>query len=310
MWQYTLVGLLVPSLMAGQEKGGGSDRSAPNNKISEAVIKLLRKPRLGSAQLSWRAGRTQKGRILRVTDQFIAFETSQRPRACENVELSEIAAVQSLHTPGEPGAGSHVADVLLFSAFLAPFYVADAIANPFKRISPPIKPLRGSWEGGGSRGIPESSLEFTGGTVRYRTTTSKRGRWRVEHGKLHLTLDGEPEWIGSFHFECGELVLDNPLEVFREWGNRSHATAPVVGDWHGNDFWLNLKADGSLAEQKFWVREGTFENTSTSVRMQWNDSTGPGGAEWIAQIKHRRIVVSVSGVTRKYHYVPPFELDL
>jgi hypothetical protein len=69
----------VPLLTTGQEKDAG---------ISTSVIKLLQKPRLGSAQLTWRDGRTQKGIIIRVTDQFIAFETTQGPRVCENVGLS------------------------------------------------------------------------------------------------------------------------------------------------------------------------------------------------------------------------------
>jgi hypothetical protein len=133
----------------------------------------------------------------------------------------------------------------------------------------------------------------------------------VEHDKLHLMLDGEPEWIGNFHFECEELVLDDPHQVFRVWDNRGHAVAPIVGEWHGHNLSLNLQADGSLAEQKFVVRKGTFENTSTSVKTHWSDSTEPGGEEWIAQIKDRRIVVTVSGATTKYHFVPPsiFEWD-
>jgi len=65
-----------------------------------------------------------------------------------------------------------------------------------------------------------------------------------------------------------------------------------------------------VTEQQWEVRKGTFENSATSVNMHWTDSTGPGGAEWIAQIKHRHILVSVGGVLTEYHYVPPgIELD-
>ena len=65
-----------------------------------------------------------------------------------------------------------------------------------------------------------------------------------------------------------------------------------------------------MTEQQWEVRKGTFENSATSVNMHWTDSTGPGGAEWIAQIKHRHILVSVGGVLTEYHYVPPgIELD-
>jgi hypothetical protein len=211
--------------------------------------------------------------------------------------------VQSVQTPGDQDVVSPVDEVALFAVFL-PFFVADAVVEPFKRVSPPMRPLRGTWESGGSRAMPKGSLEFTGDTVKCRSMTSKRGHWSAENGRLHLTWDGEPEWVGRFHFECGNLVVENPSEVFTA-SNGSQVTAPIVSDWYRNDHYLNLKPDGSVTEQKFWTRSGTFENSSTGVRMHWTDSTGPGGGEWIAQIKHRRIIVSVSGVTAKFHYKPP-----
>ena len=288
--------MLLPAMLLGQ-----------NSKLSDAAQKLLTKPRLCSAQLTWADGRTQKGRIVRVTDRFIAFETSIRPPACENVELSKVAAVQWL-----PGAGDSAAQVALLGALLAPFYVGNAVADPFKRISPPLKPLRGSWVlNGPSRGALKSSLVFADvrkgdrATVQYRTITSKRGRWSVEHDLLHLTFDGEPDLVSSFHFDCGELILDNPPNKFREGSDRKRATPPIVGYWLTSNYHLDLKPDGSVIEQKWEVRKGTFENTSTSVKMHWVDSTGPGGAEWVAPIKHRHILVSVGGVMTEYHYVPP-----
>jgi hypothetical protein len=291
--KYATVGLLIHSLVAGQEK------------VSEQVIKFLRNPRLGEAQLTRRDGQTQKGRILRVTDQFIAFETSQSPRVCENVDWSQIVAVQPSPSPGQSGAGSYSVGLLLYGVLFAPFLIADVIAHPFYRPSPPLKPLGGSWRGSEGRGLSKSSLEFSAGTVHYRTTTRKRGRWVVEHDRLHLTFDGEPEWISRFHFECGELVLGDPREVFNDWNNLRPATAPIVGDWHRRDVRLNLQPGGGAVEEESGVRDGTFENTSTSVKIHWTDSTGPGGEEWIAQIKHRHIVVNVNGVTTKYHYEPP-----
>jgi len=132
--------------------------------------------------------------------QFIAFQTNTRPAACENVELSKIATIQWFPTPGEAGAGSRAAEGLFLRAILAPFYIGDAIADPFKRISPPLKPLRGPWE-------------------------------RL----LRMTFDGEPDSVTAFHFDCGELILDNPETKFREWSDRKRATPPIVGDWHGSN---------------------------------------------------------------------------
>jgi hypothetical protein len=293
--------MLLPAMLLGQ-----------NPQLSDAAQKLVNRPRLGIAQLTWVDGRTQKGRIVRVTDQFIAFETNIRPPVCESVELSKVAAVQWFRTPGEGGAGSRAAGVVFLGAILAPFYVGNAAADPFKRISPPLNPLRGSWElNGPSRGALKSSLVFKGKTVEYRTITGKRGRWSVERDLLRLTFDGEPDSVTSFHFDCGELILDNPTSKLREGSDRKRATQPIVGDWHGSRYKLNLKSDGTVIEQKGEVRNGTFENSATSVKMHWTDSTGPGGAEWIAQIKHRHILVSVGGVLMEYHYVPPgIQLDL
>jgi hypothetical protein len=293
--------ILLPAMLLGQ-----------NSQLSDAAQKLLNKPRLGRAQLTWADGRTQRGRIVRVTDQFIAFETNIRPPVCENVELSKVAGVQWLRTPGEGSAGSRAAGIVFVGAILAPFYVGHAAADPFKRISPPMRPLSGSWERNGpSRGGLKSSLVFRGNTVQYRAITGKRGRWSVERGLLRLTFDGEPDWVTSFHFDCGELILDNPTSKFREVSDRHRATPPIVGDWQGSEYTLNLKSDGSVTKQKAEVRNGTFENNATSVKMHWTDSTGLGGADWIAQIKHRHIWVSVAGVFMEYHYVPPgIELDL
>ena len=293
--------ILLPALLVGQ-----------NSQLSDAARKLVSKPRLGSAQLTWADGRTQKGRIVRVTDQFIAFETNVRPAACENVELSKVAAVHWFRTPGEGGAGSRAAEGVFLGAILAPFYIGNAVTDPFKRISPPLKPLRGYWEfSGPSAGVLKRSLVFTDNTVQYRAITSKRGRWSVEQDLLHLTFDGEPESVTSFHFDCGELILNNPTSAFRESSDRKRATSPIVGDWHGSNYNLDLKSDGRATEQRWEARKGTFENRVATVKMHWTDSTAPGGAEWIAEIKHRHILVSVGGVLMEFHYVPPgIELEL
>src|ERR1700680_3523294 len=108
-------------------------QNSQNSKLSDAAQKLVNRPRLGSAQLTWTDGRAEQGRIVRVTDQFIAFWTNTRPVTCENVELSKVAAVQWLHTTGEGGAVSHAAEAVYFGAILAPFYIGNAVANPLKR---------------------------------------------------------------------------------------------------------------------------------------------------------------------------------
>ena len=176
-------------------------------------------------------------------------------------------------------------------------------------MSPPLKPLRGIWEAGDPAG-GGSRLEFTGDSVSYAATTDQRGRWAVEEDRLRLTLEGEPESVRPFHFDCGTLVLENPVIKFGPLIHPREATAPVVGDWQSwngadSNYSLNLKSDGSFTARKGEIRKGTFENTATSVKMRWTNATGPGGAEWIAQIQDKHILISLDGGTTEYHYVPP-----
>jgi len=252
-----------------------------NSQLTPAAQKLLKRPRLGSAQLTWVDGRTQKGRVVRVTDQFISFETNITPPACENVELSNVAAVQWFE---RVGAGSHSAGEVLLGTLLAPFYVGSVATGPFKRISPPTKPLHGSWEPSRPpRGLVQSSFVFEGNVVQYRTVTAKRGRWSIEQDQLRMTFGGEPDSIASFHFECGDLILGDSANTFRDWSDHKRASPPIVGDWHDSNRNLELSPDGSTTERTWGVRKGTFENSATSVKMHWADSTAPGGMEWVGR---------------------------
>lgn len=289
---------------------------AQNAPLSEAVRKLVDHPQLGSAELTLADGGTETGSILRVTDQFVVFMKSAKPAACEDVDLSRITAVKWLKSSGRsPNAAEMVAIDVVAVPFIVPFYAGHTIANLFRKASPPLKPLRGVWEPGRpAQGALASRLEFTGGTVSYVTTTSKRGRWAAEQDRLRLTFEGGPESVSPFHFDCGDLVLENPVIRFRSLIYPKQGTAPVLGNWESwsdahSNYNLNLKRDGSFTEQKREIRKGTFENTATSVKMRWTDTTGPGDAEWIAQIQDKHIVLSVGGETIEYRYVPPkFEL--
>jgi hypothetical protein len=291
LWRCGLTGFLSLSLAIGQNSGG--------NALSAPVTKLLRKPRIGEAWLTMRDGRIQRGRVVRVTDRFVAFATNERPLVCADLELSEIDSVQWLPVKGQ---GNPVSDALeggLLAVLITPFFVVSVVANRFERISPPLEPLHDSWV------ARDSSLEFQGNTVKYRKITRKRGHWSVEADRLHLVVDGEPETVVPFHFDCGALVLDNHAAVFQEFHQPSRAMEPIIGDWNRAGMRLSIRPDGSFSEGDAEIRSGTFTNTTSSVTIQWTDSTGPGGAQWVAPIRHRHIVISIGGVTTEYHYVPP-----
>ena len=303
MWHEKLASfILLPAVVLAQ-----------NPHLSEAARKLVNKPRLGLAQLTLSDGRTQEGRIRRVTDEFVALETNPRPnKLCENIARSRVAELRWLPTPGTNPTAKDAGAAVLIGAFLGIAYAENAVSNPFRRIAPPLNPPRGSWElRGSSRDSFTSSLEFKRNTVEYRTTTRKRGGWSVERNLLRLKIDGEPDRLTPFRFDCGELILDNPASRLTDIGNHKHAVAPLVGEWHGSNYGLTLEANGNAIEQGWSVRKGTFETNKASVKMRWSDSGGAGGPEWIAEIKDRYILVSIGGVLMKYHYVPPgIQLDL
>lgn len=119
---------------------------AQDARLSDAAKKLISKPRLGNAQLTWTDGRTQDGRITRASGQLVAFRTNAVPAVCENVELSKLAAVQWQSTGSDASVVSGAVGAVYAAAVLTPSYIAGVVAGPFKRISPPLKPLRGIWE--------------------------------------------------------------------------------------------------------------------------------------------------------------------
>jgi hypothetical protein len=291
LWRCGLTGFLSLSLAIGQNSDG--------NALSAPVAKLLRKPRIGEAWLTMRDGRIQTGRVVRVTDRFIAFATNERPLVCADLELSEIDSVKWLPVKGQGNSVSNALEAGLFAALIAPVFIVSAIADPFERLSPPLKPLRDSWV------ARDSTLEFRGTTVKYRRITRKRGHWSVDTDRLHMAVEGDSETVIPFHFDCGALVLNNHAADFHDFSQPSHAREPIIGDWNQQGMWFSIRPDGSFTEEDTETRSGTFTNTTSSVTIQWKDSAGPGGAQWVAPIRHRHIVLSIGGVTTEYHYVPP-----
>ncbi|HEY6393675.1 MAG TPA: hypothetical protein VIX89_20500, partial [Bryobacteraceae bacterium] len=145
--------ILFPATLLGQDA-----------QLSEAARQLLSKPRLGSAQLTWSDGRKEDGRIVRVTDQFVTYVTNRKPSSCENVELSKVAAVQWRNAP-KGGSSSEAAAAVYLGAVLSPFFVVHEVGDPFRRMFPPLQPLRGQWESiHRSRTGVKSTLHFQGST--------------------------------------------------------------------------------------------------------------------------------------------------
>lgn len=291
--------MLIPALLLGQ-----------NSQLSDAARELLSKPRVGSAQLTWLGGRKEDGRIVRVTDQFVTFERNGKPSTCENVELSKVAAVQWSRAP-KSSSSSDLAGIVLAGAVLSPFFAANAVADPFRRLFPPRHPLRGEWETiRRSHGGFRTTLTFKGSTIQSWEMTFKQGHYRVEEDRLYLMFDGGIETVTPFRFDCSKLILDSPAATFTSRQDTAHpASAPIVGVWYSSGSVLDLKPDGTFEGRKEKLREGTFEMTATGARIHWADSQSPSGEEWTVQFRHSHLLVRVGGVTMEYRYLPPGFLD-
>jgi hypothetical protein len=263
-----------------------------------------RKMKLGNAELTLVDGRTQEGQILRVTDQFVSL---QRSGACEDIELSKIAAVRRLRTPGSPhyDVGDYIGEAIMLG-MLVPIASVYWVADKLK--SPPVRPLHGTWESGGS---VEGRLEFQGLAVSGNLTIMRHGHYSVARDGLHLVFDHALEKVVPFQVHCMQLALDGPEGWLELRGSSKHAAAPIVGEWRGRFYTLNLKRDGRVEERKEEIRNGTFERTATGVRIHWTDTEGFGGREWNGQIAHRHIVFRLgSGVTKFSYVLPGFDIDM
>jgi hypothetical protein len=285
--------ILIPVLLAGQ-----------SDQLSLAARRLLEHPRSGEAELTWADGRKAEGYIRRVTDQFVSFSSVQ-PFACENVPLTNITAVQWLHTSNNFGARELGEAAFLFTV-LSPFFVAHEIADPIHRMAPPLHHLKGNWASIQHPGESKSSFTFGGSKVQYAGEVVRKGRYSVEQGHLRLIFEEGPETVTTVRFDCDDLILENVAERFQLRSGRDHVTGPLVGTWSQKGVTLELEANGVLVERRDETRTGIFEKTAKNVKIHW-----AGGEEWIAQVKHHHLFVRVGGVLTEYRYVPPdFLVDL
>jgi hypothetical protein len=195
----------------------------------------------------------------------------------------------------------------LFMVFLTPFFVGHAIATPFKKISPPLNPLRGDWEHTELAIRPtKSTLTFQGTSVNYEGPALKRGKWSSEGKSLSLAFDEVTAVSSPFRIACGDLILESPFTIFRNSNRRRRRVSPVVGDWRSDNSELLIKADGTFVQEKMEKREGTFQKNSGALTIHWKS-----GDEWTATIQHRHILVKLGGVSKEFHYAPPGnEMDM
>jgi hypothetical protein len=99
--------LLIPVLIAG-----------PADQLSHDAKALLKKPRLGTPEITRRDGTHARAQIVRVTDRFVTVRQNQ---TCENVDASQIAKVEWEPSGGIRDFGVEIIGSILFAAASIPF---------------------------------------------------------------------------------------------------------------------------------------------------------------------------------------------
>jgi hypothetical protein len=242
--QISLSILLIPALVAGP----------PDLlQLSRSAKALLKKPRLGTSEITWRDGTHARAEIVRVTDRFVTVKQGGN-QTCENVELSRIAKVDWEPSGGGiSDLGGEVIGSVLFAAASIPFllvYIPVSLANheitgreaaealllvpviPLFLLWYPIgetkqaivshrvshEPKLGSWQSSSAHSVERIKLTNAPKNqfqIEEQLAAVRTGQYRFEESKLHLRYDDDrdPEIAVGAGFECNRLVTDDPKRL-------------------------------------------------------------------------------------------------
>jgi len=321
--------LLIPSLVAGDQK------------LSHDAKALLKRPRLGAAEITWGSGTHNRADIVRVTDGFVALRSGSGP-TCENVEWARIAKVK-WYKPGhsEPyfpplaialliplipivvieELFTHPEDI--GTAFeligLLPAYGVQALFSAAKRSIGHHDPKLGSWEAAHpqpGQGIERIKFDDRQGQrIERQVVAVRAGRYRLEDGKLYTRYDDDAdnETSALIRFECDELVSTSPVYLrLRTHTVPDHAGAPIVGRWwkehgvEGPDIW-EFRADGTFQVERLLERSsGFYKKTDGTVDIQWT-SPSPGREAWHVGRKNGYLSIVRGIETNAFKRRPQFD---
>ncbi len=279
--------ILIPTLLVAS--GGGA---------SESVRKLLRKPRVGPARVTFGDGTQTQGTVRRVTTQFLSLDNAD---TCSSVELTQIASIKWFPSQGDSLGDTLelIAWVVIGSPFWVPWYIADALGNRVER-----DPLGFSWES--TPTLPDgkiSRIEGNGNGLMQRSVAVEKGRYDVIGKNLHLTYDasGLVETI-PFQFDCDSLVLgDQKLSAQL---SASPAQDPIVGRWlprmDHSSFW-EFTASGTFEKRSAESKtEGRIEKIKGGVRVKWLGPDAKPNEEWGIRTKGHHLLITAGGATTEY----------
>lgn len=242
--QISLSILLIPALVAGPPD---------QPQLSRAAKALLKKPRIGYAEITWRGGPHERAEIVRVTDRFTIVRQGGIGN-CENFDASRIAKVD--WGPSEGGIndlGGEIIGSIFFAAASIPFlliYIPVSLARhettgreaakallwvpvlPLFLLWYPISepkgaiashrathdPKIGSWQSSSAHTVERIKLTNVSEgqlQIEEQLATVRTGQYRFEEGKLHLRYDDgkDPEIAVGARFECNRLVTDDPKRL-------------------------------------------------------------------------------------------------
>jgi hypothetical protein len=234
--------LLIPVLIAG-----------PADQLSHDAKALLKKPRSGVPQITWRNGTHDAVELLRVTDRFVTVRRGGG-QTCENVDVSQVAKVDwGLSGGGISHLGGETIGSVLLAAASIPallIYIPVGLAKheitgreaAVGLLLAPVIPLfllwypigetkqaiashrashdakLGSWQSSSDHTVERIKVTIAAENrfqIKEQLATVRTGKYRFEEGKLHLRYDddGDPEIAVGARFECNRLITDDPKQL-------------------------------------------------------------------------------------------------
>jgi hypothetical protein len=290
--------LLIPALIAGPPD---------QPPLSNAVKKLLRKPRVGAAELTWRDGTKDRVGILRVTESFISLQRANRP--CENVELTRIARIK---WNGYEGTGDFDDfGLLVFALVFPPSLLVSLPLRAAKRAIGSHDAKLGSWETMlGNQEVERVRFAYSGhepgeGVIFEQKAYIQRGHYRLAEGILYTRDDADPyETAVPMHLDCANLQVGS-LSLQAQ-SQRARASSPIVGRWSNRETVWEFREDGAFQTERIESQmSGFYTKSKYGIKVAWNSPVA-AREEWKGRQTNQSLFITRNSTTTEFKRREPF----